>query len=95
MDPAKDEINQLAGFSINFTGLRSGRSIQAVRFNWGVKSHADRVEAYKELERSRVGRKARRQQKVELIATDEQISRQEIALLLSQVAARNPDEIIE
>ena len=95
LKPAIAELNQLAGFRVGFTPLKHGRSIHAVRFTWGVKSQEDRVQAYKELERSRVGRKARRQGKVELVAPDEQISRQEIALLLSQVAARNPDEIIE
>ena len=83
--PALAEINQLAGFMVGYTPLRSGRKVVGVRFTWGQKDHAARVQALKELEASKVGRKARREGQVELIAKAERIERQEIALALSKI----------
>jgi hypothetical protein len=83
--PALAEINQLAGFVVGYIPLRHGRKIVGVRLTWGQKDHAGRVQALKELEASKVGRKARRDGQVELIATAEKIERQEIALALSKL----------
>ena len=83
--PALAEINQLAGFVVGYTPLRHGRKIVGVRLTWGQKDHAGRVQALKELEASKVGRKARRDGQVELIAKAEKIERQEIALALSKL----------
>ena len=85
LKPALAELNQLAGFKVGFTPLKSGRKIIGVRLTWGVKDEPERVAALKELEGSRVGRKARRTGQVELIAQAEKIERQEIALALSKV----------
>lgn len=70
---------------VGYTPLRSGRKVVGVRFTWGQKDHAARVQALKELEASKVGRKARREGQVELIAKAERIERQEIALALSKI----------
>lgn len=83
--PALAEINQLAGFVVGYIPLRHGRKIVGVRLTWGQKDHEGRVQALKELEASKVGRKARREGQVELIAKAEKIERQEIALALSKL----------
>lgn len=83
--PALAEINQLAGFVVGYTPLRHGRKIVGVRLTWGQKDQAGRVQALKELEASKVGRKARREGQVEFIANAERIERQEIALALSKL----------
>lgn len=85
LQPALAEINQLAGFVVGYTPLRHGRKIVGVRLTWGQKDHEGRVQALKELEASKVGRKARREGQVELIAKTEKIERQEIALALSKL----------
>jgi hypothetical protein len=93
--PAIAEINHLAGFQVGFQPQRHGRSIVTVRLFWGIKDQEGRVVAAKELERSKVGRKARRSGQVELIAPGEQIARHEIALALSKIEARNLNEVID
>jgi plasmid replication initiation protein len=85
LQPSLAEINQLAGFVVGFIPLRHGRKIVGVRLTWGVKDHEARVEALRELEASRVGRKARREGQVEMIARAEKIERQDIALALSKI----------
>jgi hypothetical protein len=82
---AVDEVNQISGITVGFTPLRHNRKVVGVRFAWGQKDQEGRVAALKELEASRVGRKARRSGSVELIAQAETIERQEIALALSDI----------
>jgi hypothetical protein len=84
--PALAELNQLAGFKVGYTPLRHGRKIVGVRLTWGVKDEQERVAALKELEASRIGRKARRTGQVELVAVAERLERQEIALALSRLS---------
>jgi plasmid replication initiation protein len=79
------EVNQLAGLTVGYTPLQNGRKIVGVRLTWGVKDAVERVVALKELEASKVGRKARRDGQVEFIAQAETIERQEIALALSTI----------
>jgi hypothetical protein len=93
--PAIAEINHLAGFQVGFQAQRHGRSVVAVKLFWGIKNKDERIAALKELERTKVGRKARRDGKAELIASDEQITRHEIALAISQIEARNISDVIE
>lgn len=84
LSPALAELNQLAGFKVGYRPLRNGRKIVGVRLTWGIKTAAERVAALKELEASRVGRKARRSGQVEFLAAAERIARQEIVLALSK-----------
>lgn len=70
LDPAIAEINHLAGFRAVFMPLKQGRRIVGVRIAWGVKEPAELVKAAKELERPRIGRKARRAGLVETIAQE-------------------------
>lgn len=85
LEPALAEINQLAGFIVGFIPLKHGKKIVGVRLTWGVKTQEDRIKALKELETSKVGRKARREGQVELIGHAEKIERHAISLALSQI----------
>ena len=79
------ELNQLAGFTVGYSTLKSGRSVKGVRIFWGIKDQVGRVEAAKELERSKVGRKARREGAVEYITDAERVERAFIAQALSKL----------
>lgn len=83
LDPALAEVNQLAGFHAGFVPIKRGRKIVGVTLTWGLKDHAARVEAIKELDRSKVGRKARRQGATETLVETEGHERETLALALS------------
>lgn len=70
LDPAIAEINQLAGFRAQYMPLKQGRRIVGIRLAWGLKDRAGLVEAASELDRPRVGRKARRAGLVDTIAQE-------------------------
>jgi hypothetical protein len=70
LDPAIAEINQLAGFHAAYEPVKRGRRIVGVRLAWGLKDRADLVQTQRELDRPRVGRKARRSGLVESIADE-------------------------
>jgi hypothetical protein len=70
LDRALAEINHLAGFHAAYQPLKRGRRIVGVRIAWGLKDRVDLVKAQKELDRPRVGRKARREGVVETIAQE-------------------------
>lgn len=58
LKPALAEINQLSRFDVTTTPIKDGRHVDAVRLSW--KPKADVTTARQELERSKIGRKARR-----------------------------------
>jgi hypothetical protein len=70
LDRALAEINHVAGFHASYMPLKQGRRIAGVRLAWGLKDRAELVKAAKELERPRIGRKARRAGLVETIAQE-------------------------
>ena len=70
LEPALAEINQLAGFRAEYMPLKQGRRVAGVRIAWSLKDRAELVKAQKELDRPRVGRKARRAGLVETIAQE-------------------------
>jgi len=70
LDPAIAEINHLAGFRAEYMPLKQGRRVAGVRLAWGLKPPTELVKAQKELDRPRVGRKARRAGLVETIAQE-------------------------
>ena len=57
--PAVDEVNALASFSCKIEPLKSGRKVGVVRVFWWRKDIDGLKEAYAELHRPKVGRKAR------------------------------------
>ena len=82
IEPALAEINQLAGFHAGFIPITRGRRIVGVRLTWGLKDHPARLEAMKELERPKIGRKERREGRVEELARAEDWQREELATAL-------------
>lgn len=87
LEPAMAEINQLAGFHAGFVPLHKGRKVVGVTLTWGQKDQAARVEAMKELDRPKVGRKERREGRVERLmeeqANREGLQREELATALT------------
>ncbi len=91
-DPALAEINQLAGFHAGYVPITRRRRVVGVTLTWGVKDHAAGVEAMKELNQPKVGRKARREGKAELSAKAEDRAREELAQALAEAPPRNATE---
>lgn len=71
LDIAVAEVNQLSGFHVSYEPLKRGRSVMAVRLTWAVHGAQGRAAAARELEASRVGRKARRDGSVEAVVEDD------------------------
>lgn len=82
LEPALAEINQLAGFHAGFVPVTRGRRVIGVRLAWGLKDRDARAAALKELERPKVGRKMRREGRVEELARVEGYQREELASAL-------------
>jgi hypothetical protein len=57
--PALLEVNALAEFTVTITPEKTGRRVTGVLIGWSIKDIEGRRAAYAELQRSRVGRKAR------------------------------------
>ena len=67
LERAVEEVNQLSGFTVSYEAVKKGRSFAAVKISWGVQGKEGRAAVARELEASRVGRRARREGKVEEI----------------------------
>ena len=59
IDPAVEEINALAGFGCQVEPVKQARKVVAVRVSWWLKDVDELKTAFSELQRPRVGRKAR------------------------------------
>lgn len=57
--PALLEVNALSDFAVTVLPEKTGRRVTGVLIGWGAKDIEGRKEAYAELQRSRIGRKAR------------------------------------
>lgn len=66
--PAVTEINALADFTISVMPSKTGRRVTGVKVGWGLKDIEGRKQAYAELQRPRVGRRARISGEVEEMA---------------------------
>ncbi len=92
IQPAIAEINHLADFQTSFEPITRGRKVVGVKLNWGRKDVTQFTEALKELDRPRVGRKARREGRVEALVEqqleDESRQRQELANALTDIVAK-------
>jgi len=84
LEPALAEVNQLAGFHAGFVPITHGRKIVGVTLSWSVKNREARGKALEELNRPKVGRKARRYDQ-----TEEVHAREELALSLNEAG---PDD---
>jgi plasmid replication initiation protein len=59
IEPALEEVNSLAPFTVTLAVKKNGKKVVGFVMGWSVKTEAGMKEAYAELQRSRVGRKAR------------------------------------
>ena len=66
--PSIEEINQLSRFEIGMTTIKSGRSVTEVQFTW--KEKLDLSPTKRELDSSKIGRKVRREGKVQQVVLD-------------------------
>lgn len=71
LEPAVAEVNQLSGFHVSYEPVKRGRSVTAVRLTWAVHDARGRTAAARELEASRVGRKARRDGTAEVVVVED------------------------
>lgn len=67
LKPVIAEINALASFNIAVQPIKTGKSITHMRLSWWEKSIEERREAFNEVNRSKVGRRARIQDKAEYV----------------------------
>lgn len=65
LNPALEEVNALAPFRVGITAEKVGNKVARVKVTWFPKDNDGRKEAFAELNRSRVGRKARIRGQVE------------------------------
>jgi plasmid replication initiation protein len=65
--PAIDEVNGLSSYGVSFVEVKKGRKVEAITIGWHKKSVEELKEAFSELKRHKVGRRAR------LSGTDEPI----------------------
>lgn len=71
LEPAIAEVNQLAGFRVQYEAMKKGRAVAAVRLIWEEKTPAERKAAKRELDAPRLGRRSRREGSVETVADGE------------------------
>ncbi|OSP52879.1 replication initiation protein [Pseudoruegeria sp. SK021] len=93
LDRALAEINHVAGFHAAYQPLKQGRRVTGVRLAWSLKDHAELVKAQRELDRPRIGRKARRAGLVEAIAQERRRLAESLARALGPDRT-NPDQMI-
>ena len=65
--PALEEVNYWARFTLSVAYKKRGQKVEKVIFSWTPKSGQSYREISEELEKSKIGRKARRQKTVETI----------------------------
>lgn len=59
LTPAVKEVNALGDYGVRMEPIKTGRAVTGIRIAWHGKSEDELQAAYAELQRSRVGRKAR------------------------------------
>lgn len=85
IEPAIAEINQIADVHAEYQPIRKGRKVVGVSLSWGRKDQPARAEAMKELDRPKVGRKARREDAAEQIVQAETREREALSKKLLRV----------
>lgn len=89
LDTAVAEINHLAGFHAGFVPIKKGRKVVGVTLTWGQKDEGARIEASKELDRPKTGRKIRREGRVEHLVEEQALiegwQREEISMALGSI----------
>lgn len=75
---AAAEVTQLTGIDVHAEPVIDRRRVVAVRWTWALKDRASMGEAARELERPKVGRRARREGQVEAVVADQRAMRAEL-----------------
>lgn len=65
--PAVLEINALAPFNVTILPIKTGKKVTHIRIGWWIKSEREHKDAWEELHKSKVGRKARISNQEELV----------------------------
>jgi hypothetical protein len=73
LEPAVAEVAALSDCHVRIDPIKQGKAVTQVRLSWFPKDEAGLKAAFKELQRHRVGRKARISGTVETVAGDDQI----------------------
>lgn len=73
--PAITEISAMAPFGIDLTPLKTGRKVTAVKTDWYQKNKDQLKEAFAEVHKTKIGRKARSRGEVEEIVEEQQALR--------------------
>ena len=66
--PAVEEVNALAGFGISILPVKQGKRVVQIKVGWWAKDNSQLGQAYDELQRSKVGRRARISGNVEYVS---------------------------
>ena len=67
--PAVEEVNALAPFGISILPIKQGKRVVQIKVGWWTKDNAQLGQAYDELQRSKIGRRARISGNVEYVPT--------------------------
>lgn len=59
LNPAVQEVNALADYGVELLPLKLGKAVHAIKLKWWKKTSAERVAALRELQNTKIGRKAR------------------------------------
>lgn len=59
IEPAVTEVNAITPYTVNIVPRKEGRKVVSLLMGWEMKSESDMKEAYREMNRPRVGRRAR------------------------------------
>ncbi len=88
LDRGKAEIDQLAHFTVEWREIRRGRTVVEVEFQFIAKAAPDQLAAVAENERHSAGRRARREDLVEVVVEAPGLQRAASPPLLPPAAAR-------
>lgn len=94
IEKALSEVNHLAGFTADYIPIKRGRKVAGIRLVWGRKEGSELIESFKELERHRAGRRARRESNVEVIAQENAALRHSIASSLAAAPYAETDATV-
>ena len=72
--PAIQEVDFLSDYNVRFTALKKAKTVHSVTLSWHKKSHEEIKAAFRELQHSKAGRRARMNRKVEVISTHQTAS---------------------
>lgn len=90
IEPALAEVNHLTGLIANYTPIKQGRKITGITLIWGTKEGDELADAIRELDRPKVGRRARREGVVEVVEAPEDQQRIELADALAGAGKVDP-----